>query len=517
MNDFIDRFYTKNSTAFFCFLAFACACGAAFRFEQWFDFVNYHYYNVWAYYNGRADVDVLPAFVNTFFSPFADIPAYHLVNALNRHPVLFSAVMAVPYALLLFAVYKTASLFFSPDTRSGRIRIGLTLLLCVFSANIFSQICTTTNDVPLSAGVVAALYLTLHAVFFDRRSCMAKLTAAGFLLGAATGLKLTFTPYAVATGLTLILFYRRIDRPVSTIALFAVSGAAGFATAYGYWGWTLWQRYGNPFFPFFNSVFPSPYWDGGDYTDSRYFDKPLIDLILWPFLMFFDPTGEVPLQRVFVPSNLRYAVLYVLLIGSASNMKKEQRKPSPELMFSIVWLAVAWAVWLAFFRVQRYLIAFEAVSGIVLVHALFKRARVCLKNKRFRLFLAFLAATAVCMPFVNYSRPIGENLLPDDAFKLPSGSLLVLTDYPTALFVPFLAPDNATPAITHPMFAGEVNGSDFHARGPFARKRNRLFSRHLKSGTVYWLTVQNTDASCRRLFTLDKLPLYLCGWTNRDF
>lgn len=517
MDDFIDRFYTKNTTAFFCFLAFACVCGAVFRFEQWFDFVNYHYYNVWAFYNNRADVDVLPAFVNTFFSPFADIPAYHLINALNRHPVLFSAVMAVPYALLLFAVYKTAALFFSPDTRSGRIRIGLTLLLCVFSANIFSQICTTTNDMPLSAAVIAALYLTLRAAFFDRRPCMAKTAVAGFLLGAATGLKLTFAPYAVATGVTLILFHRRIGRPVAAIAPFAVSGAAGFAAAYGYWGWTLWQRYGNPFFPFFNSVFPSPYWNGGDYADARYFDKPLIDLILWPFLMFFDPTGEVPLQRLFVPSNLRYAVLYILSVKSVLNRAKVKRKLPPELMFLVVWLAVAWAVWLAFFRVQRYLVAFEAVSGIVLVHALFNHARVCLKNKRFRLFLAFLAATAVCMPYVNWHRPAGENLLPDDAFKLPSGSLLVLTDFPIALFVPSLVPDNATPVITHPMFTGEINGSDFHTRGLFAQKRDSLFSKHTRSGTVYYLTVQNTDASCRRLFKLNKLPLYLCGWTNRDF
>lgn len=517
MDDFIDRFYTKNTTAFCCFLAFACLCGAVFRFEQWFDFVNYHYYNVWAFYNGRADVDVLPAFVNTFFSPFADIPAYHLINALNRRPVLFSAVMAVPYALMLFAVYKTAALFFPADTRSGRIRIGLTLLLCVFSGNIFSQICTTTNDMLPSAGVIAALHLILCAVFFDRRRCGTKTAAAGFLLGAVTGLKLTFAPYAAATGVTLILFHGRIDRPVRTIALFAAAGAAGFAAAYGYWGWTLWKSYGNPFFPFFDSLFPSPYWNGGDYADSRYFDKPLIDLILWPFLMFFDPTGEVPLQRFFVPSNLRYAVLYVLLVKAVLNAAEIKRKLSPELLFSIVWLAVVWVLWLAFFRVQRYLVAFEALSGIVLVHTLFKHARVSPKNRRFRLFLLFLAATAVDMPFVNYRRPADENLLPDDAFKLPSGSLLVLTDYPSALFVPFLVPDNATPAITHPLFSGEVNGSDFHARGPFAKKRNELFLKHLKSGTLYYLTVQSTDASCNRAGRLRKRPLYLCNWTNRYF
>ena len=45
MSSFVNLFFRSNKTAFACCLSFACLCGAVFRFEQWFDFFNYHYYN----------------------------------------------------------------------------------------------------------------------------------------------------------------------------------------------------------------------------------------------------------------------------------------------------------------------------------------------------------------------------------------------------------------------------------------------------------------------------------------
>ena len=226
MSSFVNLFFRSNKTAFACCLSFACLCGAVFRFEQWFDFFNYHYYNVWAFFNGRNDIDVAPAFINTFFSPFADIPVYGLINALNDNPVVFSAVMAVPYGLMLFIVYKTAAIFFSPDDRNGRVKIIMTLLLCVCSTNIASQISTTTNDLTLSVFVLAAGYLLLKAPpppLFTK-TCL----AAGFLLGAAAGLKLTFCPYAAAAGMTLTLFYKQLKNPLKTIFLFSAAVLTGF-------------------------------------------------------------------------------------------------------------------------------------------------------------------------------------------------------------------------------------------------------------------------------------------------
>jgi hypothetical protein len=34
-----------------------------------------------------------------------------------------------------------------------------------------------------------------------------------------------------------------------------LASLAGFVLTYGWWGWTLWQAYGNPFHPFFDGLF----------------------------------------------------------------------------------------------------------------------------------------------------------------------------------------------------------------------------------------------------------------------
>lgn len=390
MSSFVNLFFRSNKTAFACCLSFACLCGAVFRFEQWFDFFNYHYYNVWAFFNDRNDIDVAPAFINTFFSPFADIPVYGLINALNDNPVVFSAVMAVPYGLMLFIVYKTAAIFFSPDDRNGRVKIIMTLLLCVCSTNIASQISTTTNDLTLSVFVLAAGYLLLKAPpppLFTK-TCL----AAGFLLGAAAGLKLTFCPYAAAAGMTLTLFYKQLKNPLKTIFLFSAAVLTGFLITYGYWGWILWKNYQNPVFPFFNSVFHSPYWQGEDYKDVRYFDKSITVLFFYPFLMFCNVGSEIPLVSILNFSYLRYPVAYVAFICFTAVFLKSKRRFPPDFSgfsFLTLWLCLVYVLWLFFYRVDRYLIPFEALLSIVLIRYFFKEEEISLKNKKVKLFLIF--------------------------------------------------------------------------------------------------------------------------------
>ena len=165
ISKFVNSFFTKNKTAFFTFLIFGCICGAFFRNErEWWDFANYHYYNAWAFLNDRLNVDIVPAFINTFFSPFIELPAYFLTNALNDHPVIFSTIMAVPYGLLLFVVYKIAALFFSPDTMEGKVRIGLTVSLYIGSDTVLSQVSATTHEHFVSFLVLVALYPLLKGI-----------------------------------------------------------------------------------------------------------------------------------------------------------------------------------------------------------------------------------------------------------------------------------------------------------------------------------------------------------------
>ena len=62
-----------------------------------------------------------------------------------------------------------------------------------------------------------------------------------------------------------------------TVAFVAATGA-GFALAYGYWAFVLWERFGNPFFPYFNELFRSEYWDARPFFDTRFRPTTLAQL-----------------------------------------------------------------------------------------------------------------------------------------------------------------------------------------------------------------------------------------------
>ena len=79
----------------FSLLALGMILGACFMFEFSWDFANYHYYNPWAFFNGRLGYDIAPASVNTYFNPLIDIPFYSLVKYFNESPQFVSAVKGI--------------------------------------------------------------------------------------------------------------------------------------------------------------------------------------------------------------------------------------------------------------------------------------------------------------------------------------------------------------------------------------------------------------------------------------
>ena len=53
----------------------------ALRQDSNWDLQNYHYYNAWAFVHGRFGLDWAPAQLQSFYSPFLDLPFYALVAA----------------------------------------------------------------------------------------------------------------------------------------------------------------------------------------------------------------------------------------------------------------------------------------------------------------------------------------------------------------------------------------------------------------------------------------------------
>ncbi|MBR4127799.1 MAG: hypothetical protein IKR09_09530 [Alphaproteobacteria bacterium] len=522
MNQFIDSFFRKNKTSFFTFLIFGCLCGAVFRYDlEWWDFINYHYYNAWAFLNDRLNVDVVPAFINTFFSPFIELPAYFLTNALNDHPVIFSAIMAIPYGLLLFASYKIATLFFSPDTKEGRIRIALTLLLCVFSTIVFMEVSAITHEHPVSFLVLAALYPLLKGMK-EHHLNIKSLLFSGFVLGAAAGLKMTYALYAAATGVALIFFYKQFDNPLKTILYFTLAGTIGFLASYGYWGWILWKNFQSPVFPFFNNIFQSPYWTDVDYKDVRYFGKSWLTVLFYPFYIVFKTGGDYSLHHRFLISHLRLiAGVFVFIITFISVAKKRFVHSNDNdllLHFLMFWMVVAYLFWLWLFRVYRYMIPFELMLSVVLVHFFFKKEKI--SPVSLALFLLFICLTGRECIHLPGSRTLDNTLLPKiENVSLEKNTLILIDVVPSSLMIPFLSKDKTMPAAIAPTHIEDVNGSLFYAVGYFSKKRHKLISEYQKNkNPIVLLTDHPKDKKCVHLLTLFQddfyIPYFLCPYVD---
>jgi len=112
--------------------------------------------------------------------------------------------------------------------------------------------------------------LGLLAVLRDaEKSSWRLVVAAGLALGAAAGFTLVNGVYAIALLLTLCTTFRRPGF-LRRIASYCAGAAAAALLVGGPWAFAVARQFGNPFFPFFNRIFRSPYFAPFNLLDPRW-------------------------------------------------------------------------------------------------------------------------------------------------------------------------------------------------------------------------------------------------------
>ncbi|MCU0592739.1 MAG: hypothetical protein MUC57_14860 [Desulfobacterales bacterium] len=170
------------------------------------DLRNYHYYNPFAFLNGRMGHDVAVAHVATYYNPLIYIPFYLAVTWLPPKAVGF--ILGFLPGLNVFPIYGITRRVVVPG-RAGNtawLCLALTLVGMIGAINL-AEIGTSYGDNILSLPVLAALWLIVR---FRQRLCASVRSgwpiavAAGLLAGSALGLKQPFAVYCV--GLCLAFF-----------------------------------------------------------------------------------------------------------------------------------------------------------------------------------------------------------------------------------------------------------------------------------------------------------------------
>ncbi len=231
------------------------------------DLQNYHYYNPWAWWNGRIfDRDIVAAQLQTFHNALFDLPFYAMVQ-MDWPPRVIAFVLAVPAGIAAFFLAKLLPLLFADlPIATRRIAVTVAFALGVTSAMSIATLGTTMNEWPLVALLLPALWLLVRAIVARPAGMLALTTlfGAGVLVGLAAGGKLTAATFAVGICAALlvrnILEPRGLRRGVVEAFLFGLGVLAGLAVTFGPWGYTLWTHFESPVFPYFNQWIQSPWW-----------------------------------------------------------------------------------------------------------------------------------------------------------------------------------------------------------------------------------------------------------------
>jgi hypothetical protein len=221
------------------------------------DALNHHVYLGLISEAPRWHLDVTAASVQGWQYPYLYWPVYRL-TLLPVHGAIAGALWAALLCALIVPPVWLTSLRLLPrldDTPKGAIQAGFersaACAMALLSVVVLSSLGTTAND-PLAAVPLlwAVALMTVPAPTNQRAA------VAAALWGVSTAFKLS---NALAIPLLLVWWWRGPGWPLPLRRGLGVCVGAlvGYTAAYAPWGWQLWQQMGNPFYPFFQSVFGS--------------------------------------------------------------------------------------------------------------------------------------------------------------------------------------------------------------------------------------------------------------------
>jgi hypothetical protein len=420
-----------------------------------YDLRNYHYYGCYCQLNGRAGFDLYAAQFGSFLNPVPYLPFCWAIDHLR--PIvagaLFGAVAGLGLGLLYALAWRTLS------GVQGRTRIWLSLLAAiagVWSPLYLAMVGTSFSDTWTPLLVIVGLY----AVVRDLETPSAWLVfAAGLALGLTAGFKLVNSVYAIALLLTLGLGFRRPGF-VTRILTYCAGAVVSALAMGGPWALTMVRQFRNPFFPFFNAIFRSPYFAPENFSDPRWKATSLAQVLSNPLHWAAEPSAissEAPFR------DLRFAIIVLLFVPALAVLFRRSddapAEPQHSLFdvrhrtFVLSFFLFSYLLWLFTFGHQRYATPLELLSGVTIL-ALCD----CLIQDRRSAQRAFLVLALLAIVWVR----------PADWGRRPWGRTWFETEIPAALQAPsalYVMPDSALSGYLVPMLPHDSRFVRIEANG----------------------------------------------------
>ena len=335
------------------------------------DLKNYHYYDAFAFLEGRLGWDVAPAQIQTYHNPLLDLAFYALVREIPS-PRIIAFAMALPAGIAGFFLLRMLAALFPAGRPLRWLWIAAAFAIGMTGSSGQAVLGTTMNEWQPAMLLMAGLAAVVESIARRGEASRAALVLAGLAAGLAMGLKLTYGVFAL--GLVVASAMRMPWRASVSAALLAGLGVlAGLAVPYGFWGAILWREFANPFFPYFNDVFRSPWYEPVAWFDRHFGPRDAVQSVFFPF--YFAQQSLLVGEMAF--RDWRLAALVALAIAALAHRGLARgHAPAAPLAHPRAWLFLAaftlasYLAWLRMYGIYRYLVPLEMLSGPLVVASL---------------------------------------------------------------------------------------------------------------------------------------------------
>jgi hypothetical protein len=400
------------------------------------DLLNYHYYVAHAFLHDRSLLDIAPAQVQTWHSPFADLPYYLMVQA-GFPSVLFTAVLAIPAGVSVYMAIAIAR--FCAPARLTTPYIAAVVVLAFSGAAGARVMGTTMSEWHLVALILMAVLLVLISAESREKSAR-WLLLAGVLAGMSVGLKLTTAPFAlalVAMGLTLP---GSMTQRMMRVVWLGIGSAAGAALLWLPWAVEMYSRFGNPLFPYFNNVFESPSALPLPYRDERFGRLSWLTIAYLPIRLTWDSSMLVSEIWVRDPRVLLGFLSMIGLWLSRDKLPNYQQRILPLFVFFFV----GYLLWAKVFGIYRYLGPVEMLACVFFILVLFTHVTSRVANRTsiasnvttFVIVSALVVAVMTATKLPSWGRAShGSAVVKVEVPNLPPQSLVVIASLEPVSFI----------------------------------------------------------------------------------
>jgi hypothetical protein len=417
--------------------------------DNYWDLRYYHLYAPWAYLHGRYLYDIGPAQEQGFLNPTADFLLYGLISSpLNDWPRVVAFIMGAVHginAALLLAI--VGHVIRPPEAVERATLRAAAWLMGVSGAGFVGLLGTSTNDLTTSLFVLGSLSSLLKvSAGPGGRASWPGFAAAGLWAGLGLGLKYTVAFVVPGLGVVAVLAALR-QRTLIGLMVFGLAAMSGFLVFAGHHLLTLWNAFGNPFFPYLNQIFRSPYFEPTEIWDPRFIPDSFRKLMTFPF--YWTKTNSYVVSE---PAfrDWRAAIAYVAMVvgvlGLAAGFLRKGRRlqdvlgQTPGLGLVCAFMVVSYFSWALQFGYYRYAIPLEMLTGVVAVGAsiwIFEDRR--LRMSAAAAVLAIAAATTVYLDWGR--RPYTDKYVEVSVPPLPPDSIVLIATWdPAAYFIPYAEP-----------------------------------------------------------------------------